>query len=41
MNLSDNQKIYFLSDFHLGIPNAAESRMREKKIVRFLDEING
>ncbi len=39
MNLSDNKKIYFLSDFHLGVPNATESRLREKKIVRFLDEI--
>jgi UDP-2,3-diacylglucosamine hydrolase len=39
MNISNSQKIYFLSDFHLGIPNAQESRMREKKIIRFLDEI--
>ena len=33
------KNIYFLSDFHLGAPNAAESLLREKKIVRFLDEI--
>jgi len=33
-----NKKIYFLSDFHLGAPNAAESLVREKKIVEFLDE---
>jgi UDP-2,3-diacylglucosamine hydrolase len=33
------KKIYFLSDFHLGAPNATESLVREKKIIRFLDEI--
>src|SRR6476660_2308224 len=31
--------IYFLSDFHLGAPDAATSLVREKKIVRFLDSI--
>ena len=33
------EKIFFLSDFHLGAPNAAKSLEREKNIVRFLDEI--
>ena len=33
------KNIYFLSDFHLGAPNADESLVREKKIIRFLDEI--
>ena len=33
------KNIYFLSDFHLGAPNAAESLVREKKIISFLDEI--
>lgn len=33
------QKIYFLSDFHLGTPDPASSLLREKKIVRFLDSI--
>ncbi len=33
------KKIYFLSDFHLGAPNAAESLIREKKIIQFFDEI--
>ncbi len=28
--------IYFLSDFHLGAPNHAESMVREKRIVQFL-----
>src|SRR6478672_2606133 len=32
-------KIYFLSDFHLGAPNKEISLIREKKIVRFLEEI--
>ncbi|MDO9375318.1 MAG: UDP-2,3-diacylglucosamine diphosphatase [Ferruginibacter sp.] len=33
------KKIFFLSDFHLGVPNAADSLVREKKIVRFLEDI--
>ncbi len=39
MNVSDTKKVYFLSDFHLGAPDAAASLLREKKIVQFLDEI--
>jgi UDP-2,3-diacylglucosamine hydrolase len=39
MQLAANKNIYFLSDFHLGAPNAAASLQREKKIVQFLDEI--
>ena len=39
MQLSPGKKIYFLSDFHLGAPNYEQSLVREKKIVRFLDEI--
>jgi UDP-2,3-diacylglucosamine hydrolase len=31
--------IYFLSDFHLGAPNAAASLEREKKIVTFLEQV--
>jgi UDP-2,3-diacylglucosamine hydrolase len=34
-----SKKIYFLSDFHLGAPDAASSLLREKKIVQFLDII--
>jgi UDP-2,3-diacylglucosamine hydrolase len=34
-----SKKIYFLSDFHLGAPNAAASLVREKKVIQFLDEI--
>lgn len=39
MQLEAGKKIYFLSDFHLGAPNATESRLRENKIVSFLQEI--
>ncbi|MEO6583595.1 MAG: UDP-2,3-diacylglucosamine diphosphatase [Ferruginibacter sp.] len=35
----EKQKIYFLSDFHLGAPTAEVSLLREKKIIAFLDEI--
>jgi UDP-2,3-diacylglucosamine hydrolase len=34
-----HKKIYFISDFHLGAPNYADSLQREKLIVQFLDEI--
>lgn len=33
------KQIYFLSDFHLGAPDAETSLIREKKIISFLDEI--
>ena len=33
------KKVYFISDFHLGAPDAAKSLLREKKIVAFLKEI--
>lgn len=32
-------KIYFASDFHLGVPNREKSLEREKRIVRWLDEV--
>ena len=32
-----SKKIYFLSDFHLGAPDAITSLEREKRICRFLD----
>ena len=37
--MTGNKKIYFLSDFHLGAPDYATSLVREKRIVKFLDEI--
>ncbi len=39
MELPAGKKIYFLSDFHLGVPDHASSLKREKLIVQFLDEI--
>jgi UDP-2,3-diacylglucosamine hydrolase len=39
MEVAGNKKIYFLSDFHLGAPNAESSLVREKKIIHFLDGI--
>ena len=39
MQIPDGKKIYFISDFHLGAPDAAQSRERELRIIRFLDEI--
>ncbi len=35
------KKIFFASDFHLGVPNHHESLLREKRIVRWLDSIKG
>ncbi|MHA6246735.1 UDP-2,3-diacylglucosamine diphosphatase [Pontibacter sp. CAU 1760] len=37
--LPPGKKVYFASDFHLGVPDEATSRAREKKIVRWLDTI--
>ncbi|HAW52698.1 MAG TPA: UDP-2,3-diacylglucosamine hydrolase [Flavobacteriales bacterium] len=39
MSLTEGKKIYFASDFHLGSPDAVSSLKREKKVVRWLDEI--
>lgn len=37
--MTPNKKIYFASDFHLGVPTYEESLVREKKIVAWLDEV--
>lgn len=37
--MNDNGKIYFASDFHLGLTAGSEPVEREKKIVRWLNEI--
>ncbi len=34
-----NKKIYFASDFHLGVPNREKSLEREQRVVRWLDEV--
>lgn len=33
------KKLFFASDFHLGAPNSAESKIREKKIIQWLNSI--
>ncbi|HEX4886725.1 MAG TPA: UDP-2,3-diacylglucosamine diphosphatase [Luteibaculaceae bacterium] len=37
--MTAGKKIYFNSDYHLGIPNARQSRERELRVVRWLDSI--
>ncbi|NTV93776.1 MAG: UDP-2,3-diacylglucosamine diphosphatase, partial [Chlorobiaceae bacterium] len=32
-------KIYFASDFHLGIPDHASSLKREKLLIQWLDQV--
>ena len=39
MELPKGKKVYFASDFHLGIPDRATSIAREKRICNWLDEI--
>lgn len=40
-NIEDlnQKKIFFASDFHLGVPDHASSLEREKRIVRWLDQV--
>lgn len=37
--MKEHKKIYFASDFHLGVPTHEVSIAREKRIVKWLDEI--
>ncbi len=39
IRLKDQQKVYFVSDFHLGTPDLKSSREREQKIIKWLGEI--
>ncbi len=39
MDLPKGKKVYFASDFHLGIPDHASSVERERRICKWLDEI--
>jgi UDP-2,3-diacylglucosamine hydrolase len=39
INLQAGKKLYFASDFHLGAPDLAASHIREKQIVKWLDQI--
>jgi UDP-2,3-diacylglucosamine hydrolase len=37
--LKSGKKIYFASDFHLGVPDYESSLIREKKVIRWLEEV--
>ncbi len=37
--MNSSKKIYFASDFHLGVPDEKSSFEREKRIIRWLDSI--
>ncbi|MEP2668533.1 MAG: UDP-2,3-diacylglucosamine diphosphatase [Cyclobacteriaceae bacterium] len=39
IQLPSDKKIYFASDFHLGVPDHAASLEREKRIIRWLDQV--
>lgn len=39
-SLQPGKKVYFASDFHLGAPNITSSRLREKLIVKWLNEVS-
>jgi UDP-2,3-diacylglucosamine hydrolase len=39
MDLPEGKKVYFASDFHLGIPDRTSSLAREKRICEWLDGI--
>lgn len=39
MDLPEGKKIYFASDFHLGIPDRATSLARERRLCNWMDEI--
>jgi len=38
--LKEGKKIYFASDFHLGVPDRESSLIREKKVIRWLTEVS-
>lgn len=37
--MTEGKKIYFASDFHLGLGEGNDSREREKRLVRWFDEV--
>lgn len=39
-NEYSSKKVYFASDFHLGVPNYEKSLEREKKLIRWLDLVS-
>jgi UDP-2,3-diacylglucosamine hydrolase len=39
ISLPEGKKIYFASDFHLGVPDPSASLERERKVVKWLESI--
>ena len=39
IDLPSGKKIYFASDFHLGVPDYNSSLTRERKLVKWLDQV--
>jgi len=39
ITLDKDKKIYFISDFHLGVPTAQKSLERERKIIRWIESV--
>ena len=39
ITLSEGKKIFFISDFHLGVPTAEISLERERKIIRWIESV--
>ena len=39
IQLKEGKKLYFASDFHLGVPDPSSSLAREKRIVKWLDTV--
>lgn len=39
IQIPSDKKIYFASDFHLGVPDHAASLEREKRIIKWLDQV--
>ena len=37
--MSERTKIYFASDFHLGVPDYESSLVREKRVIRWLEQV--
>ena len=37
--MQEGKKIYFASDFHLGVPTEEKSKEREQKIINWLNSI--
>lgn len=38
--MPERTKIYFASDFHLGVPNNERSRQRELQLIQWLDQVS-